>query len=63
MKPLSQMDKDELEALDENDISELVTVHNINLPIRQRTIDNYWNCIEELWQDLQQTAAEARQDR
>ncbi len=60
MKPLNQMTRDELHALDENDLSELVICHNITLPIGQRTIDNYFKCIEECWQDLQQDAAEAR---
>lgn len=63
MKPLSQMSRDEVNELDENDLSELAHVHNIQFPIGKRTPDNYWNAISELWEDLQQSAAEARGER
>lgn len=62
-KPLAQMTREELESLDENDISELALVHNIQFPIGKRTPDNYFKALEELWNDIQQTAAEARQER
>lgn len=62
MKPLSQMTREELWALDENDVYELIHAHGMRLPPKMRTVDNYLECLEDLRLELQQSAADAGRD-
>ncbi len=65
MKPLSQMTRDELWALDEKQVIDLALTHRLRVYMQGIQIDkeDLLEDLEELRLELQQDSADSRQDR